>query len=234
MKKLRLISYNLHKGLDPIGRAIGMAPIKAALQKLSPDFLLVQELAERRRDQTVENQLEDLADARWQHQAYGRNAVYPKGHHGNAILSSLAISRFHNLDLTIHPLEKRGLLHAEIAGEPSLHLITTHLDLLELTRKLQVQKILEYLAKIPARDGIVFAGDLNDWAGRLGPVFTALGFREHSLPTFPSWLPILPLDRIFTRNVDVTEFRSFRDSPWRGLSDHLPLAIDFIWPHNNS
>lgn len=230
MKKLRLISYNLHKGLDPLGRSIGMAPIKAALQKLSPDFLLVQELAVKHRDKFVENQLEDLADARWKHQAYGRNAVYPKGHHGNAILSSWAISRFHNLDLTVHPLERRGILHAEIAGSRTLHLLTTHLDLLEFTRKSQVEKILEYLATIPAEDAVIFAGDFNDWASRLGSIFQAVGFQEFSQATFPSWLPVLPLDRIYTRNIEIGSFQVFTDQPWRRLSDHLPMAIDFIWP----
>ena len=44
--------------------------------------------------------------------AYGMNAVYPHGHHGNAILSRWTIDQFTNHDVSDHALEKRGLLHA--------------------------------------------------------------------------------------------------------------------------
>jgi endonuclease/exonuclease/phosphatase family metal-dependent hydrolase len=94
---------------------------------------------------------------------------------------------------------------------------------------MQVKKILRYLERIPARDAVILAGDFNDWASRLGATFTAHEFMEHSQKTFPSWLPLLPLDRIYTRNIQVQAFHSFTGAPWRGLSDHLPLAIDFSW-----
>ena len=46
---------------------------------------------------------------------YGKNAMYPHGHHGNAILSRLPIRQFANHDISDHALEKRGLLHADRA-----------------------------------------------------------------------------------------------------------------------
>jgi signal transduction histidine kinase len=49
-----------------------------------------------------EAQFEYLADSIWHHHAYGKNAVYPEGHHGNAILSKYPIKRWDNLDLTLH------------------------------------------------------------------------------------------------------------------------------------
>ena len=35
------------------------------------------------------NQMEFLADSVWEHYAYGKNAIYQHGHHGNAILSEI-------------------------------------------------------------------------------------------------------------------------------------------------
>ena len=229
MKKFRLISYNLHKGLDPIGRSIGMGPIKAALKTLSPDFLLVQELAEKHHEKIREVQLEDLADTQWKHHAYGKNAIYPKGNHGNAILSSLPISDYHNVDLSQHRWERRGLLHAKIEGKKTLHLLTTHLDLLEFTRIQQVEKIFSYLEKIPKTDSVILAGDFNDWTRSLNKLFLSKGFIEYTAPTFPSWLPVLSLDRIYTRNIEIKKFHSYQGKPWGRLSDHLPIAIDFRW-----
>lgn len=229
MKSFRLISYNLHKGLDPIGRSIGMGPIKAALKTLSPDFLLVQELAEKHHETIREIQLEELADASWKHHAYGKNAVYPKGNHGNAILSSLPIVEFHNLNLSQHRWEQRGLLHAKIEGKRNLHLLTTHLDLLEFTRKPQVESILTYLKTLPEKDPVILAGDFNDWGQNVKQSFQALGFVEFTAPSFPSWFPMLSLDRIYIRNLEAQNFHAITGNPWARLSDHLPIALEFRW-----
>jgi hypothetical protein len=50
----------------------------------------------------------------YEHRAYGMNAAYPHGHHGNAILSRHRIVAHTNHDISDHVLEKRGLLHAVI------------------------------------------------------------------------------------------------------------------------
>ena len=52
-----------------------------------------------------------MADALWPQFAYGRNAVYPHGHHGNAVLSKFPILRYENRDVSISGPEKRALLH---------------------------------------------------------------------------------------------------------------------------
>ena len=63
---------------------------------------------------------EFLADSIWPQFAYGRNAVYPKGHHGNAVLSKFPIVRYENHDVSIGGPEKRGLLHCvlRVPGRP--------------------------------------------------------------------------------------------------------------------
>jgi endonuclease/exonuclease/phosphatase family metal-dependent hydrolase len=45
------------------------------------------------------------------HSAYGMNAVYDHGHHGNALLSSFPIGNQHNHDVSDHAYEQRGILH---------------------------------------------------------------------------------------------------------------------------
>ena len=37
----------------------------------------------------------------WSDYAYGRNAVYPEGHHGNAVLSRFPIEHYQNLDVSV-------------------------------------------------------------------------------------------------------------------------------------
>lgn len=83
-------------------------------------------------------QYEFLADSLWEGFAYGRNAVYPDGDHGNALLSRFPISRYQNVDISVAGEEKRGMLHCELtvpgyAGTP-LHMICVHLGLREQDR----------------------------------------------------------------------------------------------------
>ena len=65
-------------------------------------------------------QYEFLADSIWPQFAYGRNMVYPKGHHGNAVMSKFPIVHFQNHDVSLPGPEKRGLLHCvlQVPGFP--------------------------------------------------------------------------------------------------------------------
>ena len=55
------------------------------------------------------HQYEVLADGVWTQHAYGRNAVYPNGHHGNAVLSKFPIVHHENRDVSVGKHEQRGL-----------------------------------------------------------------------------------------------------------------------------
>ena len=140
------------------------------------------------------------------------------------------ILRSHNKDLTIYRVEQRGLLHCELeAPLAGLHLCTVHLDLFEFTRKRQVDHLVRYLqGKIPSHQALILGGDFNDWAGNLGQrLEKELGLKELSARTFPSWFPLLKLDRLYVRGIHVKKFLPLEQYPWNRLSDHLPLFLEF-------
>jgi endonuclease/exonuclease/phosphatase family metal-dependent hydrolase len=232
MKTWKLITYNIHKGVGPFRSLSVVDRVKLSLRESDADFLLLQEVVgERQRERAqVERQLEALADKRWPFHAYGKNAVFPTRNHGNAVMSSVAIKAFHNQDLTIYPVEKRGALHCELDWPGfGLHLCSVHLDLFEYTRKQQVAALVAYLKKaIPEGAPLILGGDFNDWARKVGRVLEAeLGLKEFSAPSFPSWAPIVRLDRLYVRGVSVQSFRALKGDPWSQLSDHLPLCLEF-------
>ena len=78
-------------------------------------------------------------------------------------------------------------------------------------------------------------GDFNDWNGTLGKALeNQLGMREvfrdehgHYAKTFPSHYPILRMDRIYYRGIDLIESECLGRRPWSELSDHLPLYARF-------
>lgn len=233
MKKTwRLITYNIHKGIAPIGNLPVIDRVRLSLLESKADFLLLQEVVgegKLKRSQ-VETHLESLADERWPFHAYGKNAIFPTRNHGNAILSAVPIARSHNKDLSIYKVERRGVLHGEL-GAPmeGLHLCSVHLDLFEFTRRKQLEKMIAYLEKhIPEDAPMILGGDFNDWSRKAGKILEdRLQLKELSARSFPAWHPILRLDRLYVRGVKVQKFEALQGPPWNRLSDHLPLYLEF-------
>jgi endonuclease/exonuclease/phosphatase family metal-dependent hydrolase len=185
------------------------------------------------------SQFEFLADHLWPHYAYGKNAIYRKGHHGNAILSKFSIVEWNNLNLSRFQRASRSLLHGRIElpeSKRSLHLICVHLDLIGFERKRQLRMLKTYIDdSIDPHEAIILGGDFNHWQGGLGRSLEAqLGMREafrqihgRYARTFPSNRPMLCMDRIYFRGVKLVDAGCHGRHPWTELSDHLPLYAHF-------
>lgn len=245
--RLQLLSFNIHKGYSLHNQRYVLNQLRDALRTLSPDVVLLQEVkGQHPRQQMsagadpIDSQFEFLADELWPHYAYGRNSVHDDGDHGNAILSKFPIFHHQNLDLSTNPLEARGLLHAiaELPDGQDLHLMCTHLNLRERGRAKQMRRIADYLARqIPHHMPVVLAGDFNDWRqnachfmGRnLGLYDLHNTLNGARAKTFPSFRPILRLDRIYVSGLQPVQARVLSQPPWTELSDHLALfgEVDF-------
>lgn len=242
--RLRVCSYNIHKGFSHLNRRMIIHELRDRLRQLDPDVALLQEVQglhlkhERRHpDWPTQPQHEFLAGSML-HAAYGGNAAYDHGHHGNAVLSRYPILRTSNHDITQSRLERRGVLHCELqlpSGGPLIHCLCAHLSLTEGQRRRQLRALAEYVERrIPQRSPLLIAGDFNDWRGsatqllaeRLGVVeaFTEL----HGAParSFPSRMPMLPLDRIYLRGLRPLSAQVLWGASWAGLSDHAALAAE--------
>lgn len=241
--RLRVLTYNMHKGFCFYSRQYVLNELRAAIREVDADLVFLQEVMGLHppkilASMPMESQFEFLADEIWSHFAYGKNAIYSDGHHGNAILSKFPIHDFDNINVSTNALEKRGLLHAQInvdeSGKP-LHLVCLHLDLLERGRKLQMQSLIENVnRRVPVDSHLIVAGDFNDWAVKFtDPLSEALGVRESGVefsgrhaPTFPSWKPFLPLDRMYVRRFRVCDYQVLYGLPWRKMSDHAAVLVE--------
>ena len=240
--KLRVVTYNIHKGVTGISRRPRIQNVRAGLHAMDADIVFLQEVQDRN-DRLVaaalfdpeHTQLNYLATDAYPHSVYGRNAVYDYGHHGNAILSRHPILMSENLDISDHRFEQRGLLHAviEVEGVP-VHAIVVHLGLIKGSRVRQVALLRDFIDKeIPPGDRLVVAGDFNDWGARMRYAMNAMGLRDSSdlrgprTLTYPSRLPLTQLDFIYARHMPVTECAVPRGPVWARMSDHLPLVSDF-------
>lgn len=237
-KTIKILSFNTHKFYTPVLRKLYLEKFHEKLKQDNYDLVFLQEFQELTTTQSNEVQqsrLEKFADSLWPHNAYGQNALYPKGHHGNLILSRFAIEHWKNLDISNHKLERRGILHAvvhPIGENRPLHLICTHFDLTAWGRKKQTDKLLSLLQSLPSQEPLVVCGDFNDWDGFIAKKLLECGltdpFQEMGEPkgyTFPWFKPFMALDGVFLKNLKVERAHIPEDLEWRRFSDHLPIAI---------
>lgn len=232
----------MHKGFCFYSRQYVLQELRAAIRSVDADVVFLQEVMgvhpEKVKGPDYGAQFEYLADEIWPHFAYGKNAVYSDGHHGNAILSKFKFSAFENINISTNPLERRGLLHGQIQIDPGsnhVHLICLHLDLLARGRKQQLASLISRVeSQVDRACPLIVAGDFNDWNQQFSdPLFGALDLIEAGVKihgehpkTFPSWRPLLALDRVYTRGFQVWRHEVLYGLPWRKMSDHAAVVVD--------
>lgn len=244
-RQLHIATYNIHKGFSQFNTRVMVHELRDRLRQLKPDIVFLQEvqglnLRHQRwmNNWPTEPQHEFLANESWESVAYGRNAVYDHGHHGNAVLSRFPIIASSNQDVSDHRFERRGMLHCEIlvpGWSEILHCVCVHLSLHAGGRRRQMEAIAERVDwLVPPSAPLIIAGDFNDWrnhaddqlALRLG--MTEVFCDQGGAParSFPVNLPVFRLDRIYVRGFSVKSAQVHRGKAWSRLSDHAALSAD--------
>ena len=206
---LKVLTINIHKGFTAFNRRFILPELRDAVRTVSADIVCLQEVmgAHEVHPLHFENwpdtpHYEFLADTMWSDYAYGRNAVYPEGHHGNAVLSRYPIEHYENRDVSVGESEKRGLLYCRITP-PDLEPVVVAGDFNDWRQR----------ANHPLK---VDAG--------LEEIFTRANGRPAR--TFPVRFPLLRLDRIYVKNAHASSPTALALLNWRHLSDHAPLSAE--------
>lgn len=243
---VKVLTVNVHKGFTLFNRRFILSELRDAIRSTAPDIIFLQEVlgehhrhAARLHGWPTTSHYEYLADSIWSDYAYGRNAVYPAGHHGNAVLSKYPITTYDNHDISVSRHEARGLLHCILESPGNglrLHAVCVHLGLRETHRKRQLSRLCELVrTTVPEGEPVIVAGDFNDWRLRAGNHLRDCGLTEvfaeaggQPMRTFPARCPLLRLDRIYVGNVAEARPVPMARRPWNGLSDHLPLVAEVV------
>ena len=244
--RFTVATYNIHKGFSQLNRRMVIHELKDKLHGLAADVLFLQEVlgandrhAVRYHEWPGRPQHEFIADSVWHEVAYGKNAEYQHGHHGNALLSRFHMRNHENVDISAHAFEERGLLHCELELDknlPVLHCFNVHLGLFERGRQWQIRALVERIrAMVPRTAPLIIAGDFNDWRRKgnrllcetLGVVEVFEEVKGRPARTFPSVMPMFRLDRIYARGLKVHDARVHYAWPSARMSDHAALAATF-------
>jgi len=257
--KLRIATYNIHKGVSSIGNQPRIHALKKALNALEVDVFFLQEV-QGRHDLLAARHAADWADAQHDYLAgeshavaYGMNAVYDHGHHGNALLSCHPIASSTNHDISDHAYESRGILHCVVqTPKTEVHCYVVHLGLFAGGRRRQAEALIAAVNNSAPNDvPVIIAGDFNDWGDNLSdelrkrlnvteafddaPADAGLAALVRKLlgraprlaqpaRTFPAVLPMLRLDRVYVRGFTVESAQVLYGGQWAKLSDHAPIV----------
>lgn len=226
---LKIISYNIHKGIGWGIKRFTLSQIQHQLNASNCDIIFLQEIQG--------HQYEHLTLTAWPYFSYGKNVVYRKNNHGNAILSKFPILHTANIDISLRRFERRGMLHAVVKlpnHDQQLHLICVHLGLFEGDRRKQLNIMMQYINNnIPRNDLIILGGDFNDWrkyaTQYLADIFlfkeAFVSTKNKHAKTFPAWMPMLSLDRLYFRGFTALNAECLSTKKWRFLSDHIPILV---------
>ena len=263
--KIRVATYNIHKGVSSIRSQPRVLALKKAIVLFDADVVFLQEVQGQHDHYSAQFGDESRGHRHWpataqheffagesHHSAYGMNAVYDHGHHGNALLSTYPIADTRNHDVSDHAYEQRGILHCVLkTPKGSVHCYVVHLGLFESGRGRQAQALIDaVMASAPNDEPVIIAGDFNDWRNTLsdrlrkalgvvevfdelssgsvlGDLVRSLAGRQQRLRparTFPAALPWFRLDRIYVRGFKVDTAQVLHGTLWAKLSDHAPIV----------
>ncbi len=235
---MRLISYNIHKGVGN-DRRYRLERIIEVIEEASPDLICLQEVDCNVRRSNFDDQPRLLAERlRAAAHAYQLNVPVrrsPGGGYGNLVLSRWPLLSQAQVSLRLRQRKPRGAQLVVVATPHGpLHVVNWHLGLRERERRWQVGHLLGHDSfRASAHLPTVVAGDYNDWRNTLdGLIFARHSFLQATAPlkefrSFPSFLAMTSLDKLFYRgDVGVREARIWRTPLARRASDHLPLVVD--------
>ncbi|HET7731238.1 MAG TPA: endonuclease/exonuclease/phosphatase family protein [Usitatibacter sp.] len=223
MPALRVVSYNVHRA---IGRDRRTAPqrILDVLREIDADIVALQEVEAR---DGGADMLAWLGEQTGFAAIPGTTLVRHDGHYGNGILTRYPVASIAHCDLSWRGREPRAAIAADLRlnGE-ILRFVATHLGLRPAERRDQVTRLLKLFTDRPYGKAIL-VGDLNEWFLWGRPLRRLHRYFESTpaVASFPSGMPFLALDRIWTHPRSMLRSLTVHRTPLaRVASDHLPLV----------
>ncbi|AFJ03212.1 Endonuclease/exonuclease/phosphatase [Methylophaga frappieri] len=226
--RLRIASYNIHAGIGSDGQ-FDPARIATVIDELNADVIALQEVEHHLIE---EGDFLDYLAARTGYQAVsGPTLMRETRHYGNAVLTRLPVIASQRRDISFAGHEPRAVLEVELAvASKIITVMATHLGLWPSERRSQVRQIVNLLQQSHS-DYIWLMGDLNEWLIWGRPLNWLKHFfrYSHHIATFPSFFPLLSLDRLWVMpQQSLLSVRAHRSKISRQASDHLPLVGEVI------
>lgn len=239
MQRIRIATYNIHKGLGLDGRR-RIERIARVLASIDADIVALQEVISHENGTIQDHQAGYLANRFGYYLAIGETRKHRGGAYGNVTLSRWEFKQVRHVDLSVSGREERGVLRTDLSvGRHLLHIFNVHLGTAIRERRQQAVRLMDndLLKAIDITGPRIVLGDFNEWVhGLVTRTLTAefhlTDLRRHlrGMRAYPSILPLLHLDHVyFDHHLKVDKAHFHRSRLSLIASDHLPLVADFQW-----
>jgi endonuclease/exonuclease/phosphatase family metal-dependent hydrolase len=222
---VRIMTWNIHGAVDRNPR-FDLRRVVEIAAKWKADIVALQEVDSRRAKALGADPFAVLQAELGAHGIGARSITTADGDYGQMLISRWPVTASEVHDISYGEREPRRAIEAEITSPAgAIRIIATHLGLSLHERRSQAQALMTIAGQAGATTVVV--GDFNDWFWP-GSVRRSLarefpGRTRHR--TFPSFCPMLRLDRIYCRPRAAFQ-RGFTDREARHISDHLPVIAD--------
>lgn len=224
---LRVMTYNIRnaRGMD---NHVDLARIASVIAPFQPDIVALQEVDVGRTRSGSVDQAASLAEQLGMTSCFEACLETGCERYGIATLSRLPALASRAIDLPTRPgawrsEPRRALMTRHIWGDVTVEMVNTHLSISPRERGAQVDAITAEL------DGehVIVAGDFNctPWSAPFRALTCNLRPASRSR-TWPSRMPLLPLDHILFRGLQVVRAGTWNAGAARQASDHLPVFAE--------
>jgi len=158
----------------------------------------------------------------------GKTLMREEASYGNVILTNLPAHDVRRHDISSDRREPRGVLDVDLLTPFGLiRVLNTHLGLRAAERRVQHQKLVTILQSIATRNMTILMGDFNEWLPLRFPFRKIAAFfsRLSAPPSFPTFFPLLALDRIMiSPGRHGVTVHAHKSRLARFASDHYPVV----------
>jgi endonuclease/exonuclease/phosphatase family metal-dependent hydrolase len=219
---VRVMTWNIHGAFGRNPR-FDLKRVVELILRADPDIVALQEVDSRHVPDG--NAFTLLQEQLGNHGVGATSVVTEDGEYGQLLISRWPLHQTDIRDISYGEREPRRAICTRVATPfGDLHALATHLGLSIRERRSQARALLDMIGDATP---CVALGDFNDWfwPGSVRSVLrSALPGRSRGR-TFPSWCPLLRLDRIYCRPRAALA-RTWTDGQARHISDHLPVIGD--------
>jgi endonuclease/exonuclease/phosphatase family metal-dependent hydrolase len=219
------MTWNIHGGVGTDGR-FDLGRVVETIERHHVDVVALQEVDSRRTLAPARSAFAVLREAVGEHRVEAKSIITADGDYGQMLVSRWPFGTTEIHDLTIAKREPRRAIEVDIAAPGgALRLVAAHFGLSFRERRHQARRLVAIARRHPTTT--VMLGDFNEWfwpASLRGALRRELPARTRHA-SFPSWCPVLHLDRIFCWPPGAMR-RSFVDRDASRVSDHLPVIAD--------
>ncbi len=225
-RAVRVMTWNIHGTLGRNSR-YDLQRVVEIIKRNDADVVALQEVDSRRpRDDRSDDPFIYLQRELGKHGICGKSISAADGEYGQMLISRFPMTGTEIVDISHPEREPRRAIKAGIeTPDGNFCVIATHLGLSVKERNAQLRALLDLVGKTTSTT--VMLGDFNDWiwAGSVRNVLRGVLPGRTRFRTFPSFCPILRLDRVYCRPAQAL-VGGFVDPEGRAVSDHLPVFAD--------